>query len=176
MVVADFHGTRAQDTVLSLVGKERFEEANNRINEIEQVSAHETIPMPGAKELLPTLPVDRWTICTSANSRLGRARLEGAGLPIPKHLVTGDDVERGKPAPDPYLLGARRLGFSASDCVVFEDAQAGALAARAAGVHMVIGVSALALSTDADIVIEDLVGISFDGIQLFIPEDKILRR
>ena len=174
--IADFHGTRAQDTVLSLVGKERFEEANNRINELEQVSAHETLPMPGAKELLPTLPVDRWTICTSANSRLGRARLEGAGLPIPKHLVTGDDVERGKPAPDPYLLGARRLGFSASDCVVFEDAQAGALAARAAGVHMVIGVSALALSTDADIVIEDLVGISFDGIQLFIPEDKILRR
>ena len=176
LVIADFHGTRAKDTVLSLVGKERFEEANNRINELEQVSAHETLPMPGAKELLPTLPVDRWTICTSANSRLGRARLEGAGLPIPKHLVTGDDVERGKPAPDPYLLGARRLGFSASDCVVFEDAQAGALAARAAGVHMVIGVSALALSTDADIVIEDLVGISFDGIQLFIPEDKILRR
>ena len=176
LVIADFHGTRAQDTVLSLVGKERFEEANNRINELEQVSAHETLPMPGAKELLPTLPVDHWTICTSANSRLGRARLEGAGLPIPKHLVTGDDVERGKPAPDPYLLGDRRLGFSASDCVVFEDAQAGALAARAAGVHMVIGVSALALSTDADIVIEDLLGISFDGIQLFIPEDKILRR
>jgi sugar-phosphatase len=176
LVIADFHGTRAQDTVLSLVGQDRFEEANNRINELEQLSAHETLPMPGAKELLPALPVDRWTICTSANSRLGRARLEGAGLPIPEHLVTGDDVERGKPAPDPYLLGASRLGFSASDCVVFEDAQAGALAAKAAGVHLVIGVSALALTTDADIVIEDLEGISFDGNRLFIPEEKILRR
>ncbi len=171
-----FHGTRAQDTVLSLVGRERFEEANNRINELEQLSAHETLAMPGAKELLPFLPEDRWTICTSANSRLGRARLEGAGLPIPKHLVTGDDVERGKPAPDPYLLGASRLGFSASDCVVFEDAQAGALAAKAAGVAMVIGVSEFALSTEADIVIEDLVGISFDGFKLEIPEHKILRR
>jgi sugar-phosphatase len=68
------------------------------------------------------------------------------------------------------------LGFSASDCVVFEDAQAGALAAKAAGVHLVIGVSALALTTDADIVIEDLKGISFDGNKLFIPEEKILRR
>ena len=174
--IADFHGTRAQDTVLSLVGQERFEEANNRINELEQLTAHETIAMPGARELLPFLPVDRWTICTSANSRLGRARLEGAGLPIPKHLVTGDDVERGKPAPDPYLLGASRLGFSAIDCVVFEDAQAGALAARAAGVHMVIGVSEFALSTEADIVIEDLAGISFDGVKLEIPEHKILRR
>ena len=174
--IADFHGTRAQDTVLSLVGQERFEEANNRINELEQLTAHETIAMPGARELLPFLPVDRWTICTSANSRLGRARLEGAGLPIPKHLVTGDDVERGKPAPDPYLLGASRLGFSPGDCVVFEDAQAGALAARAAGVHMVIGVSEFALSTEADIVIEDLAGISFDGSKLEIPEHKILRR
>jgi mannitol-1-/sugar-/sorbitol-6-phosphatase len=174
--IADFHGTRAQDTVLSLVGQERFEEANNRINELEQLTAHETLAMPGARELLPFLPVDRWTICTSANSRLGRARLEGAGLPIPKHLVTGDDVERGKPAPDPYLLGASRLGFSAIDCVVFEDAQAGALAARAAGVHMVIGVSEFALSTEADIVIEDLAGISFDGVKLEIPEHKILRR
>jgi sugar-phosphatase len=174
--IADFHGTRAQDTVLSLVGQERFEEANNRINELEQLTAHETLAMPGARELLPFLPVDRWTICTSANSSLGRARLEGAGLPIPKHLVTGDDVERGKPAPDPYLLGASRLGFSAIDCVVFEDAQAGALAARAAGVHMVIGVSEFALSTEADIVIEDLAGISFDGVKLEIPEHKILRR
>jgi sugar-phosphatase len=174
--VASFHGTRAQDTVLSLVGKERFEEANNRINELEQLSAHETIAMPGARELLPILPVDRWTICTSANSRLGRARLEGAGLPTPEHLVTGDDVVNGKPAPDPYLLGASRLGFKPADCVVFEDAQAGVLAGKAAGVSMVIGVSVRALDTEADIVIEDLAGISFDGFKLEIPEHKILRR
>jgi sugar-phosphatase len=174
--VASFHGTRAQDTVLSLVGKERFEEANNRINELEQLSAHETIAMPGARELLPFLPVDRWTICTSANSRLGRARLEGAGLPTPEHLVTGDDVVNGKPAPDPYLLGASRLGFKPADCVVFEDAQAGVLAGKAAGVAMVIGVSVRALDTEADIVIEDLAGISFDGFKLEIPEHKILRR
>jgi sugar-phosphatase len=174
--VASFHGTRAQDTVLSLVGKERFEEANNRINELEQSSAHETIAMPGARELLPFLPVDRWTICTSANSRLGRARLEGAGLPTPEHLVTGDDVVNGKPAPDPYLLGASRLGFKPADCVVFEDAQAGVLAGKAAGVAMVIGVSVRGLDTEADIVIEDLAGISFDGFKLEIPEHKILRR
>jgi sugar-phosphatase len=60
--------------------------------------------------------------------------------------------------------------------VVFEDAQAGALAAKAAGVHMVIGVSEFALSTEANIVIEDLLGISFDGSKLEIPESKILRR
>jgi sugar-phosphatase len=90
--------------------------------------------------------------------------------------VTGSDVTRGKPAPDPYLLGAKRLGFEPEDCVVFEDAQAGVLAGKAAGVKLVIGVSVRALDTNADIVIEDLAGISFDGIALFIPEEKILRR
>ena len=174
--ISNHYGTRAQDLVLSLVGAERFEEANNRINELEQESAHETVALPGAVDLLPSLPVDRWTICTSANPKLGLARIQAAGLPVPNHLVTGGDVQHGKPAPDPYLLGANRLGFNPQDCVVFEDAQAGVVSAKAAGVHMVIGVSVRALDTDADIVIEDLAGISFDGVKLEIPEHKILRR
>jgi sugar-phosphatase len=174
--ISNHYGTRAQDLVLSLVGEELFEQANNRINELEQESAHETVALPGAVELLHSLPVDRWTICTSANPKLGLARVQAAGLPVPRHLVTGGDVKHGKPAPDPYLLGASRLGFDPSDCVVFEDAQAGVTAAKAAGVAMVIGVSVRALDTDADIVVEDLVGISFDGEQLVIPETKILRR
>jgi mannitol-1-/sugar-/sorbitol-6-phosphatase len=174
--ISNHYGTRAQDLVLSLVGAERFEEGNNRINELEQESAHETVALPGAVQLLPSLPVDRWTICTSANPKLGLARIEAAGLPVPKHLVTGGDVKNGKPAPDPYLLGASRLGFASGDCVVFEDTQAGVTAAKAAGVQMVIGVSVRALDTDADIVIEDLAGISFDGLKLEIPESKILRR
>jgi sugar-phosphatase len=47
--------------------------------------------------------------------------------------VTSDQVERGKPAPDPYLLAARRLGVDPGRCLVFEDAPAGVAAARAAG-------------------------------------------
>lgn len=174
--ISHHYGTRAEDLVLSLVGPERFEVANDRINELEQESAHETVALPGAVELLPSLPVDRWTICTSANPRLGLARVQAAGLPVPTHLVTGGDVQKGKPAPDPYLLGAKRLGFEPKDCIVFEDAQAGVLAGKAAGVKLVIGVSVRALDTEADIVIEDLAGISFDGVELYIPEEKILRR
>jgi sugar-phosphatase len=97
-------------------------------------------------------------------------------LPLPKEFVSGDDVENGKPAPDPYLLGAKNLGFDPAVCIVFEDADAGVKAALAAGVAFVIGVSVRALDTDADIVVEDLTGISFDGKQLEIPEEKILRR
>ena len=174
--ISNHYGTRAQDLILQLVGEEKFEAANNRINELEQQTADQTHALPGSIELLTSLPEGSWTICTSANSNLGRARILASGLPLPDQLVTGDDVENGKPAPDPYLLGAKRLGFDPGDCIVFEDADAGIKAALAAGVGFIVGVSAQALATDADIVIEDLAGISFDGNQLVIPETKILRR
>jgi sugar-phosphatase len=90
-------------------------------------------------------------------------------------LVTGDDVKQGKPFPDPYLLGAERLGFDPSDCVVFEDAIAGVQAGIEAGAGLVVGVSVRALESDADIVIEDLTGITFDGEVLFIPDKSRLR-
>jgi beta-phosphoglucomutase-like phosphatase (HAD superfamily) len=73
------------------------------------------------------------------------------------------------------LLGAERLGFAPEDCVVFEDAAAGAEAAIAAGVGLVVGVSEKALDTEADIVVRDLVGITFDGDELFIPDKNRLR-
>lgn len=168
-------GIRAEDKVRELVAPELFEKANNRINELEQNTAHLTQPLPGSVELLNSLKPGTWTVCTSANANLGRARLSAAGLPVPDQLVTGDDVARGKPFPDPYLLGAERLGFDAADCVVFEDAIAGVEAAIEAGVGLVIGVSERALKSQADIVVKDLTGITFDGETLFIPDKARLR-
>jgi sugar-phosphatase len=168
-------GRRAEDMVRELVSAELFSAANDRINELEQESAHLTVGLKGAKELLLSLRPGIWTICTSANPNLGRARLEAAGLVIPKELVTGDDVQRGKPHPDPYLLGAKNLGFDPQDCVVFEDADAGVISAIEAGVGLVIGVGKKAVKSDADIVVKDLTGITFDGEELFIPDTNRLR-
>ena len=168
-------GVRAEDKVREHVGEELFEKANNRINELEQLSAGEAVALPGAVELLHALTPGTWTVCTSANANLGRARLEAAGLPVPAELVTGDDVARGKPHPDPYLLGAEKLGFAPADCVVFEDAIAGVEAAIEAGVGLVVGVSEKALESAADIVIKDLTGITFDGETLLIPDKARLR-
>lgn len=168
-------GRRAEDKVREQVAPELFEAANNRINELEQLSAGSTIALPGAVELIRSLREGTWTVCTSANPELGRARLLAAGLIVPKELVTAADVANGKPHPDPYLLGAERLGFAPEDCVVFEDAAAGAEAAIAAGVGLVVGVSEKALDTEADIVVRDLVGITFDGDELVIPDKNRLR-
>jgi sugar-phosphatase len=168
-------GRRAEDKVREQVAPELFEIANDRINELEQLSAAQTIALPGAVELIHSLREGTWTVCTSANPNLGRARLLAAGLLVPQTLVTAADVARGKPHPDPYLLGAERLGFAPEDCVVFEDAVAGAEAAIAAGVGLVVGVSEKALETEADIVVRDLTGITFDGDELVIPDKNRLR-
>jgi len=168
-------GRRAEDMVRELVSPELFVKANDRINALEQDTAHMTVPLSGAKELLESLPIGVWAICTSANPNLGKARLEAAGLPIPKELVTGDDVKQGKPHPDPYLLGAKNLGFEPMDCVVFEDAEAGVISAIEAGVGLVIGVGEKAKNSQADIVVRDLTGISFDGEVLVIPDEIRIR-
>ena len=172
----DNAGVRAEDKVREWIASpDLFEEANNYINALEQASANETLPLPGAVELTTSLDLAHWTICTSANKNLGRARIEAAGIPVPPALVTGDDVKRGKPHPDPYLLGAERLGFAPEDCVVFEDAIAGALAAEEAGVGLIVGIGPMALEGVADIVVKDLTGITFDGELLYIPDKNRLR-
>ena len=53
-------------------------------------------------------------------------------------FVTGEDVERGKPAPDCFFLPAQRLGQKIEDCLVFEDAPAGIQAAEVAGAALVV--------------------------------------
>lgn len=169
-------GVRAEDKVRQWIASPAlFDAANDRINALEQESAGSTVALGGAVSLLKSLPADVWTICTSANPELARARILAAGLPVPAALVTAADVSRGKPFPDPYLLGASRLGFDIGDCVVFEDAAAGVTAALEAGAGLIVGVSEAALSTSADVVVRDLSGISFDGEVLVIPDAVRLR-
>lgn len=89
--------------------------------------------MPGAPALLASLPTGRWTIATSAFRGVAVVWLEHVGLPVPPALVTVDDIEHGKPAPDPYLRAAELLGVDPARCLVVEDAPAGVQAAKSAG-------------------------------------------
>src|SRR3954471_20856391 len=63
-----------------------------------------------------------------------RGMLELTGLaPLFKIVITPEDVEHGKPAPDMFLLAAKRMGVAPARCLVFEDAEPGMRAAEAAG-------------------------------------------
>jgi len=127
------HGRRAIETV-SLLRPDLDSEAELKlIEDIELADGGGLAVLPGVLDLLCALPPDRWTVVTSATERLARQRMALAGIPVPARLVTADDVEQGKPNPAPYLAGAALLGLPPDDCVVFEDAESGTLAGRAAG-------------------------------------------
>ena len=98
---------------------------------------------------------------TSGTRYLATARLQLGNLPMPKVLVSADDVSKGKPHPEPYLMGAKSLGVNPAECLVIEDAPAGIRAAHAGGMKA-IGITstypAPALQ-EADAVVERLTQI-----------------
>jgi sugar-phosphatase len=118
-------------------------DAETEARAIENHEAHDqrgVTVMPGAADLLQSIPEGRWGVVTSGSRLLARSRLRHCGLPVPEVLVTSDDVTQGKPHPEPYLKGAERLGFKPVDCLVIEDAPAGIQSARTGGMK-VIGIT-----------------------------------
>ena len=113
------HGVRGVEVIrqLELPGIDPQAEAHSiLLAEMEDVGGIEAIE--GAAAFLASLPRDRWAIVTSSPRNLALRRLEAAGLPPPAVFVTGEDVEHGKPAPDCFLLAAKRLGQKIEDCLV----------------------------------------------------------
>lgn len=133
------HGKRGIDTIsgLNLPGVDPVVEAAKILQgEIEDVDG--VVPIPGAVEFLAALPPERWAIVTSSPIELAKVRLAAAGIPMPLTMVTAEDVTIGKPDPQGYLLGAKRLGVNAHEVLVFEDVPAGIQAGAAAGADVMV--------------------------------------
>jgi mannitol-1-/sugar-/sorbitol-6-phosphatase len=162
------HGRRIRDVVAELISTPSdIAEAAADLIQLELDHAADVVPIPGARELLESIPQGRWAVVTSGGRAIATARMASAGLVPADVLVTGEDVERGKPFPEPYLLAARRLGVSPQRCAVFEDAPAGIAAAHAAGVETIIGVGTTA-TAGVTVAVADLRGVRFDGQRLQI--------
>jgi sugar-phosphatase len=133
------HGARAIDTIrrLNLPGVEAEAEAA-WITEAEIEDVDGVLEVAGAARFLKSLPVHQWAIVTSAPRELALRRMAAAGIPEPGVMVTAEDVTAGKPDPAGYQLAARRLGVEPGQCLVFEDATVGILAAEAAGADLMI--------------------------------------
>jgi sugar-phosphatase len=131
------HGVRAVEVMHSLAPDVDPVEGLRLIEDMEIEDVHDIVTLPGAAMLLQSLPLERWAIVTSATHRLLVARLRAAKLPVPDRLISANDVQRGKPDPQPYVMGAALLGVSTKDCVVFEDAPSGVRAGVASGARVV---------------------------------------
>lgn len=167
------HGIPSAGVVARLLPEDRRALATRRINELELTDVDGIVVLPGAVEALEALEGARNAIATSCTIPLAQARIAAARLQPPSVLVTADDVAHGKPAPDPFLEAAARLGVDPARCLVVEDAPMGLRSARAAGC------ATLALTTttppdelEADAVVTDLSAVRFevdgDGIRVLL--------
>lgn len=136
-----YHGVPSRQTLQRLMAgstADEIDEVNSWLADVEASDTEGVVAIPGAIEVLTSLPPERWAIVTSGTRRLATGRIAAAGLPMPKELVTADDVSVGKPSPEPYIVAARRLGFEPKRCLVVEDAPAGVASGLASGA-MVLG-------------------------------------
>jgi len=159
------HGVPARQVIQGVIDSgdlaaERFDEAFARINHLEESDTTGVVRLPGAAELLASLPWDRFTIVTSCTDALAAVRLGAVGWSAPANMVTADMVDTGKPSPEGYLLGAARLGVDPARCLVVEDAPAGLAAGRAAGARtLALGGTYGSHALEADVVLPSLAGV-----------------
>jgi sugar-phosphatase len=138
-LLANVHGVRSSDTIRRFAGttvdvaKETQWILDAEVSDVDGVVALE-----GIHAFIDALDPGTWAVVTSAPRTLAEVRLRAVNLPIPKVMITAEDVQRGKPDPQGFLLGAQRLGVNIGDCLVFEDSPAGVAAAKAAGADVAI--------------------------------------
>lgn len=174
------HGRRTRESLRLVYPELAVDEEVAWLDAAELEDLGGVTALPGAADLLASLPESRWTIVTSAGRELAALRLRSAGLPVPPHMVASEDVPRGKPAPDGYRLGAERLGVDSGRAVVVEDAPPGLQAAIAAGMRTIAVTTTHRAEqlVGADTIITDLasVGIAIErtGLVLdFVPEPGV---
>ena len=162
-ILGFIHGKQAITSIRHFMPGRSEDDIQAEFRFLEQIEATDIdgiVALPGALNLLNTLNEAGipWAIVTSGSIPVAHARHRAAGLPMPKVFVTAEQVKKGKPAPDAYLLGAELLGIPAQQCAVVEDAPAGLLSGLAAGCRTIaVNVPADAPRLDeADLVLTTL--------------------
>jgi sugar-phosphatase len=181
-VVRKAHGRPSLATIIELLPNGDHDAENREVERREIEDIADVVALPGALTLLQAIPQHRWAVVTSATRALAEVRLRVAGLPIPKHLVTASDLQRGKPFPDPYLKGAEILGIAPAECVVAEDAASGVRSGKAAGARVLALLTTSTedelLSAGADWIADDLSALTLapkvktTGLAFLLSEKK----
>ncbi len=97
--------------------------------------------MPYIEELLKYLKDSNYKVAVASSSNMNHIinNMEKTGLKkYIDEFASGAEVENGKPAPDVFLLAAKRLGVDAKDCLILEDSKAGVIAGSSAGAKVIM--------------------------------------
>ncbi len=171
-VIPKIHGRRSIDSIRMLRPDLDAETEDAWLRQMESSDTEGVTALPGTTDFIASLGDAPFAYVTSGTSDVAGARLRAVGLPVPDTSVYGEDILNGKPAPDPFLEGARRLGIPPHDCLVFEDTVAGIRGAKAAGMR-VVGITTWKTKeelAEADAIAPDFRSISFrrEGTQLVV--------
>ena len=167
-------GWRNDAIIPTMVGEatpERIEELADRKEAYFRDYARHTIAfLPGAEELLAALHKAGYPQALASSTPRENIVLISEVLGLERYLnalVSGEEVARGKPAPDVFLKAADSLGVAPTRCLVIEDAVAGIEAARAGGMRSiaVAGERDLPGLRAATLVVKDLTEVSLQRIR-----------
>ncbi|KAG5732044.1 Phosphatase YfbT [Termitomyces sp. T112] len=192
-ILSSAHGIRTVDNLRSHCGiqdtdelereAQRFEEAI--VSTSKEGGRQGIIRLPGVADALVQIAAARhhpnpvWAICTSATRTYALSALRIAGIPVPDVFVAAEDVKKGKPFPDPYLLGAKQCGVKAKNCVVFEDAPSGIRSGNEAGCKTVALLTTHSRTqleqAKPDFIVKDLSKVTLKllekGVEVIVHED-----
>lgn len=179
VILQTSHGRRSID-VLAIVSPEKanWEYIKHMEGLLPLHYGADVLEIPGARALLASCTEEKvpWAIVTSGTTPLVGGWLEVLKLPTPKHLVTAEDVKEGKPHPECYLKGLRKLGLvEGANVLVLEDSPAGIKAGKEAGCQVVAVVTSHTveqiINAKPDWIVKDLsslkvVGVSEKGVEI----------
>ncbi|HEY1809685.1 MAG TPA: HAD-IA family hydrolase [Acidobacteriaceae bacterium] len=162
------HGRRAIETVRQLRPDLNDVEELQWLEEMEVADKLDVSILDGVRPILESLPAEYWTVVTSATDRLARSRMQYGGIRVPVRIVSADDVQLGKPHPEPYRMGAEILGLAPEDCLVIEDSASGAEAGHAAGCTVL---ATLFSHSVESLIYADHIVRSLEDVYIRVPEE-----
>jgi sugar-phosphatase len=160
------HGRKITET-LALVGSQYAnKDEENKVKDIAVKAMETATEIDGALSFVESIPVQSWTIATSGPRKVAETSLLASGFKLPSNMVCAEDVNYGKPHPDPFIIAAKKLGLEPISCVAFEDSPAGVKSAKDAGCFTV---AILTSHKAAELALADLV---IDGFTDLTIKDK----
>ncbi len=131
------HGRPTEDTMKHFLPGVNYLPELKAMQVWEEETRDGIVPVAGAVDAVREASKGAWAVVTSAPRRLAEIRIAEAGLRVPGVLISSDDIQRGKPDPQGFLLAAEALGIPAAECLVFEDTGPGVDAGLRGGMQVV---------------------------------------
>ncbi len=142
-----------------------------------RIIRHNLKPLPGAVKLMKSLREHSFKMALASSTPMENVQLLIKGLGIEQYfqcIVAAEDVTEGKPNPQVFLLAAKKLGVKPENCFVIEDAVAGVIAAKRAGMHCiaVTNTHPRASLAEADLIVDTLEELTVSDLEKLLNQTR----